>query len=162
MNPSALVMLAVVVVGVAVAVLANAAGRRRTQADLRSCKAEIAALRARVDELVDPSGQPEREHHDDYVITALPVAPPLTSVPDDARAGVGFVSVAAGESLVRVISLAYGVRRAVSPESRNRIGFEMRREVKRARKQRRRDVRDAQRHLRTQPAARRDVDEEAA
>jgi len=34
-----------------------------------------------------------------------------------------------------------GVRRALSPESRNRIAFEMRREVKRARKERRRAAR---------------------
>jgi hypothetical protein len=68
-----------------------------------------------------------------------------------------------GESLVRAVSLAHGVRRALSPENRQRIRFEMRREVKRARKQRRRDVRQAQRHLRTRPAGqRRDVDEEAA
>jgi hypothetical protein len=84
----------------------------------------------------------------------------VASVADDSRVGAGFVSVAAGESLVRVVSLAYGVRRALSPESRNRIRFEMRREVKRARKQRRRDVRAAQRHLRT--AQRQDMDGEAA
>lgn len=156
--------LAVVVLGLAVTVVANAATRRRMQADVRSCRAEIADLRARVDELSRTSGRPERDRHDDYVITTLPlVAPPEEPVQGDAREAAGFVSLAVGESLVRVVSLAHGVRRALSPENRHRIGFEMRREVKRARKQRRRDVREAQRHLRTRPAAPRgDVDEAAA
>ncbi len=35
-----------------------------------------------------------------------------------------------------LLSLGYGVRRALSAENRNRIRFEMRREVKRARRQR--------------------------
>jgi hypothetical protein len=164
MVPSGLVLLtalAVVVVGVAGTVLATAGARRRMQAELRSHRAEIAALTARVDGLERTSERPDRDRHEDYVITALPVAaPPVASVADDSRVGAGFVSVAAGESLVRVVSLAYGVRRALSPESRNRIRFEMRREVKRARKQRRRDVRAAQRHLRT--AQRQDMDGEAA
>ena len=57
---------------------------------------------------------------------------------------------ALGESLVTIASFGYGVRRALSAENRNRIGFEMRREVRRARKQRRRDLREAKRHLRAQ------------
>ena len=159
-----LTALAVVVLGLAVTVVANAATRRRMHADVRSCRAEIADLRAQVDELSRTSGSPESQVRDDYVITTLPlVAPPAASVPDDAREAAGFVSLAVGESLVRAVSLAHGVRRALSPENRQRIRFEMRREVKRARKQRRRDVRQAQRHLRTRPAGqRRDVDEEAA
>ena len=47
-----------------------------------------------------------------------------------------------------MLSLGYGVRRALSAENRNRIRFEMRREVKRARRQRRRDLKEAKRHLR--------------
>ena len=156
--------LAVVVLALAVTVGANAATRRRMQADVRSCRAEIADLRVQVDELSRAAGHPERDRHDDYVITALPLGtPPETAIPGDARGAAGFVSLAVGESLVRVVSLAHGVRRALSPENRQRIRFEMRREVKRARKQRRRDVRDAQRHLRTRPPAQRGgVDEAAA
>ena len=156
--------LAVVVLGLAVTVLANAATRRRMRADVRSCRAEIADLRAQVDELSRTAGHPERDRHDDYVITTLPLAAPTeTPVPGDAREAAGFVSLAVGESLVRVVCLAHGVRRALSPENRHRIGSAMRREVKRARKQRRRDVREAQRQLRTRPAAqRRDVDEAVA
>jgi len=48
------------------------------------------------------------------------------------------------------VSLAYGVRRAMSAENRNRIRFEMQREVKRARRQRRRDLKEAKRHLRSE------------
>ena len=71
-------------------------------------------------------------------------APP----PVDARQ---FASVAVGESLVRLVSLGYGVRRALSAENRNRIAFEMRREVRRSRKDRRRELRDLRRRLREEP-----------
>lgn len=50
-------------------------------------------------------------------------------------------SVTLGEPLLKAVAFGYGVRRALSPESRNRIAFEMRREVKRARKERRRAAR---------------------
>ena len=70
------------------------------------------------------------------------------------------MTVAAGESLVRVVSLAHGVRRALSAENRNRIRFEIRREVKRSRRQRRRDLKDARRHLRRQAGT--DLSEDAA
>ena len=49
------------------------------------------------------------------------------------------------ESVIRLGSLAHGVRRALDAETRNRIRFEMRREVKRARKQRRAEQREAYR-----------------
>jgi hypothetical protein len=47
-----------------------------------------------------------------------------------------------------VLSFGYGVRRALSAENRNRIRFEMRREVKASRRRRRRDLKEAKRHLR--------------
>ena len=59
-----------------------------------------------------------------------------------------FASLALGESLVTIFSFGYGVRRALSAENRNRIGFEMRREVRRSRKERKRDEKQARRHLR--------------
>ena len=49
------------------------------------------------------------------------------------------------ESVIRLGSLAHGVRRALDAETRNRIRFEMKREVKRARKQRRAEQREAYR-----------------
>jgi hypothetical protein len=89
----------------------------------------------------------------EFVITSLsdpavgPVAAPAHQGPDG-PSGREFATVALGESLVRVLALGHGVRRAMSAENRNRIAFEMQREVKRARRQRRRDVREARRYLR--------------
>ena len=155
----ALVLLAVV------AAFVSAASRRRLRGELAASRAEVGELSRRVhalDEAVaaaravpaaPAAGRPERE----YVITrvggdvvaattttttASPVAPAPLSAGQ-------FASVAVGESLVRLLSLGYGVRRALSAENRNRIAFEVRREVKRSRKERRREVKQARRHLRT-------------
>ena len=46
---------------------------------------------------------------------------------------------------VKAASLGYGVRRALAPETRNRIRFEMRREVKRSRRQRRAELKEFRR-----------------
>ena len=58
-----------------------------------------------------------------------------------------FADLVLRESVVRSASFVHGVRRALAPETRNRIRFQMRQEVKRSRKQRRVDVRAAKRHL---------------
>ena len=99
----------------------------------------------------------------DGTLRGTPVAaddePATTTTSTPLSAG-QFASVALGESLVRVFSLGYGVRRALTAESRNRIRFEMRREVKRSRRQRRRDLKEAKRHLRADQRA--DLTEDAA
>jgi hypothetical protein len=59
-----------------------------------------------------------------------------------------FADIVARETVVKVGGIAHGLRRAASPEVRNRIGFEMRREVRRARRQRRADLKEAMRDLR--------------
>ena len=56
-----------------------------------------------------------------------------------------FADLVLRETVVQTASLFHGLRRALSPETRNRIRFEMRREVKRARKQRRAEQREAYR-----------------
>lgn len=56
-----------------------------------------------------------------------------------------FADIVLRETVIKSASLFHGVRRALSPENRNRIRFEMRREVKRSRKQRRADIREARR-----------------
>jgi len=66
---------------------------------------------------------------------APPMNPPL------------FVDLVLRESVVRSAAFVHGVRRALAPETRHRIRFQMRQEVKRSRKQRRVDVRAAKRHL---------------
>ena len=83
---------------------------------------------------------------DDSVITRL------GSEPEDEPAPTLetklFADVVLRETVVKVASLAYGVRRGLSPANRNRIWFEMRREVKRARKERKAEEREAIREYR--------------
>jgi hypothetical protein len=49
------------------------------------------------------------------------------------------------ETVVQTASLFQGLRRALAPETRNRIRFHMRQEVKRSRKQRRAELREVRR-----------------
>jgi hypothetical protein len=143
----------VLLLGVLVALLVALSGRRRVRAELAGSRAEIQALRDRLDRLsravADRSDVPPAE----FVITDVgaPRPDPVPAVQQPMSSG-QFVSVALGESLVRIFSFGYGVRRALSAENRNRIAFEVRREVRRSRKQRRRDLKEAKRTLRTEPA----------
>jgi hypothetical protein len=158
MNPAPLASAAaaVVVVAVVVAVLVSRASRRRWHTQLDAARADVEVLAARLDDLTAsrshpaPGHEPVPEPHE-FVITSLSgPGSELQAVPlagTQLTAG-RFASVAAGESLVRVLSFGYGVRRALSAENRHRIRFEMRREVKRARRRRRRDLKEAKRHLR--------------
>ena len=73
-----------------------------------------------------------------------------------------FADIVLRETVVQAAALAAGLRRALSPESRNRIRFEMRREVKRARKQRRADLREARREWEARQRAQVDLDEDSA
>jgi hypothetical protein len=59
-----------------------------------------------------------------------------------------FADVVLREAVVKAASFAHGVRRGLSPANRNRIWFEMRREVKRARKERKAEEREAIREYR--------------
>ncbi len=81
-----------------------------------------------------------------YVVTAIaePESEPLA---ERRIEGSLFADLVLRESVVKGVSLVYGVRRALAPETRNRIRFQMRQEVKRSRKQRRIDLRAARRHL---------------
>lgn len=79
-----------------------------------------------------------------YVITGLPVEETAKPTDDaDPEVHVGridgalFADIVARESVIKAAGFAHGLRRAMSPETRNRIRFEVRRETKRARKQRR-------------------------
>lgn len=182
MNQALVVTLAVTAVVVAVAsgavVLVSLSGRRRLRAELAAARADVDVLRARIDALATagPAEDPGRERPE-FVITSLrdDAGETVPRPPSDIRAGRDvavpettpstlsageFASVALGESLVRVLSFGYGVRRALSAENRNRIRFEIRREVKRSRRQRRRDLKEAKRHLRADQRA--DLTEDAA
>lgn len=124
-----------------------------TRSERRKLRAELAALHERVDALARPAplhAVPAAE----FVITQ--VGAEAAEAGDPQPPGVSsraFVSVAVGESLVRLVSLGHGVRRALSAENRNRIAFEMRREVRRSRKQRRRDLKEARRSPRAEETA---------
>jgi hypothetical protein len=61
--------------------------------------------------------------------------------------GAAFADIVLRETVVKAASLAHGVRRGLAPATRNRIRFEMKQEVRRARKQRRADLKAAQRDL---------------
>ncbi|MFJ9315691.1 hypothetical protein ACIRN4_15990 [Pimelobacter simplex] len=58
-----------------------------------------------------------------------------------------FADIVLRESVIKTAALAAGLRRALSPEVRNRIRFEMKREVKRSRKERRLLLKQARRDL---------------
>lgn len=63
------------------------------------------------------------------------------------------LSATVGAPLVKAAAFTHGVRRAMSAESRNRIWFEMRREVRASRKRRRRLLKDYQRAVRAEDRA---------
>lgn len=154
----------VVVLAVVALFLVRASrGRRRLEDELAASREELAAVQRRLDALtlkVEPRpvvGAAE------YVITTAGDPEPEVAEPAAAPepvSGRQFASLALGESLVTIVSFGYGVRRALSAENRNRIGFEMRREVRRARKERKRVEKEARRHLRT--AGRESLGEENA
>lgn len=140
--------LLLVLLGAALATLrVSGRARAREQAALASATADVEALRARVDELsaeLAASRTPVPAEAE-YLITTAGESVDRRPVPQVPERAV--LSVTVGEPLVKLAALGYGLRRVLSAESRNRIAFEMRREVKRSRKARRRAAR------RTGPAA---------
>jgi hypothetical protein len=143
---------------------------RGLERQLVATRDDVAALGKRVEALV-PEADPRPVRTElGYVITDLSepgdavtwtdVSPlrrseDSTEQPSEAPAEIttaAFASLALGESLVKAVAFGYGVRRALSPENRNRIAFEMRREVRRSRKQRRRELKQARRQVREDAA----------
>jgi hypothetical protein len=78
----------------------------------------------------------------EYVITRVgePEPEPAPTV-----AAPVFADIVLRETVVQTASLFHGLRRALAPETRNRIRFHMRQEVKRSRKQRRTELREVRR-----------------
>ena len=141
-----------------------ARSRATTARELRSVHAEVASLRAQVDDFErrpTSPGRPRADEDPDFVITRLvegdaltttePATGPATATATEPGGAVErvdsalFADLVLRETVVKAASLTHGLRRALAPESRNRIRFEMGREVKRARKQRRVDTRQARR-----------------
>lgn len=155
---AALGVLAVLAVALAAALLRT---RSRTRRELDAARAESARLRSQVDEIgrtlaVPSTSRPAAE----YTITQLGQGVDAEVQPRIGQAL--FADLVLRETVVRAASLAHGVRRALSPESRNRVRFEVRREVRRSRKQRRADLRDARRDWATRQRAGLTGDEDAA
>jgi hypothetical protein len=141
----AAVVVVLLVLGVLLAVAFS--GRRRVRRDLAASREELEALRQRVEELSAAETVPVAVPPAGFLITSIDAADPGALEPSAVvpLSTAEFLSVALGESLVKIASFGYGVRRALSAENRNRIAFEMRREVKRSRRQRRLDVKQARR-----------------
>jgi hypothetical protein len=165
MDSTALVAALAAAGGVAVTLLAVVVllGRRRRpdaelEALLMAARAETDELRHRVEELTARTARLEPDHADphraEFVITHVgePEGPTGAAggavVPDRI-----VLSATLGEPLVRTAAFAHGVRRALSAESRNRIWFEMRREVRANRRRRRRLVKDYLRDSRARERA---------
>jgi len=127
-------------------VLALLHARSRARQERAEARAETAALQAQLDELAlrVAGAEPRHAAQAEFLITDLgreaaePEATPQIG-------GALFADIVLRETVVKAASLAHGVRRALEPETRNRIRFEMRREIRRARKQRRADTRQARR-----------------
>ena len=160
-------VLAVPLLMVLVGAVALVRLRRRMDHDLQVARSEVSALRHQVGELERAQeGPPPVVGVDgEFVITSLAgeqhdgpadTEPPATV---DARL---FGDMVVREAVVQAASWAHGVRRALTPESRNRIRFEMKREVKRSRKQRRADLRQARREWEDRQRAGIDLDDASA
>jgi hypothetical protein len=125
--------------------------RRAWARDNRLAHAELGDLRGRVEALEHSTTLGAVAQPTEYLITGLDSEPP-----EEAEAtveGTVFVHTVLRETVVKAASFAHGVRRGLAPATRNRIRFEMKQEVRRARKQRRADLKAAQRDLRARQRA---------
>jgi hypothetical protein len=128
--------LALVVVALAVLVLAM----RRRLAALEARPAPEPQPEPRP--VVPPVGAAVREAPE-FVITRIGEAQeeqPAPVVPAPV-----FADIVARETAIHAAGLVAGLRRALDPETRNRIRFHMRQEVKRSRKQRKAELREVRR-----------------
>ena len=145
--PAVLGALTLASLAVAVVLLRS---RATTAHELRSAHAEVSSLQARVDDIerrLANSERPRPQAEPEFVITHVGEAEPVPSTDGVERVDSAlFADLVLRETVVKAASLSHGLRRALAPETRNRIRFEMGREVKRARKQRRADLKAARRH----------------
>ena len=137
-------VLALVALALGVALLR---ARSRTDREVAAARAETAALKDQLEALerrvTRPVPRPAADT--EFVITKLGEPETDEQQPAPEVGAALFADLVLRETVVKAASLAHGLRRALEPEARNRIRFEMGREVKRARKQRRVDTRQARR-----------------
>ncbi|WP_210443361.1 hypothetical protein [Nocardioides sp. SYSU D00065] len=152
---------AAVVLALVALVLAQRARRRAARAEALSV-----TLAGRLDALAAPAADAPRapspvssatEDADAYVITHLDPAdrladpaPEPVAAPVDGRL---FVDLLARESVVKAAAWSHGLRRALSPDSRNRIRFEVRQQTRRAGRDRRAEMKQALREYRSRERA---------
>jgi hypothetical protein len=156
-----------VVGGLALSCLLLAVAVLRLRATGTRSRAELDAVRERLEGLETRRDDPRRAEaataaaQVEFVITDLgdPVEPAPEPVPLDAPT---FADIVLKETVVKAASLAHGVRRGLAPANRNRIRFEMKQEVRRSRKQRRADLKAAQRDLHARQRADLDLGAEEA
>ncbi len=138
---------AVVLPLLAVVLVLLVRGRAESRRELAAAHAETAALRERLDALSErlesTSTALAETQEAAFLITSAGTAEPEPNVPDRV-----VLSATLGEPLVKVVSFGHGIRRALSAESRNKIWFEMRREVRSARRRRRRERKAFEREFR--------------
>lgn len=143
---------------VAVSAIAGAAlvvallARRATRTALdqaAEAQARIGSLLAELAAAAPAGPEPRAEaapDPTDYVITDLGTSPEQDLAPARIE-GRLFADIVLRETVVKAASLAHGVRRALTPEQRLKMRAEYKREVRRSRKQRRAELKEARRHL---------------
>ena len=122
--------------------------RARTTRELDLARAEAEELRHRLDRLELERSRPVADEQEFRItsVGGLETGAVSSEQPEPVQLERAvFADLVLRESVIRLGSLAHGVRRALAPEARHRIRFEMKREVKRARKQRRAEMRAAHR-----------------
>ena len=129
----------------------------RSNRELAAARAQAKALADRLALVEESLARVQATSRDDqsYVITRFgDEEPQAEATPVVGRIdGKLFADIVARESAIKAVGLAHGLRRALAPQVRNRIRFEMRREVQRARKQRRADLKAALREFRARERA---------
>lgn len=121
--------------------------QRVEEVDKRASAAQPVADRSRAFDA--PSDSAERPSATVSTrVSAAESAPKLPAQrPADPLPATGFTDQVLAESVIKGAGLLHGLRRASTPQGRNRIAFSMRQEIKRARKQRRTEIKAARRHL---------------
>lgn len=159
------------VLATALLVTVSVRSRRRVAQRLDAAHAEAEALRVQIEEIQRQLSTPAVRSEQEFVITGVgsdldtPSLVPRDGYSTNEASTVPapvFADIVLRETVLQAAALAAGLRRALSPEVRNRIRFEMRREVKRARKQRKADLRAARREWEARQRARIDLDEDSA
>jgi hypothetical protein len=137
--------LTTVVALAALLVAARAQGRATRAESLAASLAErVAVLESPVAQSPAPADQAT------FVITHLDEPGPVEREVPVAREIDGrlFADIVARETVVKAASWTHGIRRALSPESRNRIRFQVRQETRRAGRERKAELKRALREYR--------------